>query len=754
MLRKLLSLLLCLLPGTFYAQLSPEEIGQVDSLKTVIELAKNDTVVIKAWKAWDDLIYAFDPELDIILTQKIDSLAGVNLVRKLTEKERQFFLMAKGKAINILGIVAYERGQLESALSQFKESVALRKEAGDSLRVAGGLNNIGSIYHELGNYALAINYYTQSLKIKEENGNHAGVAGTLNNIAIVYEEQEEFSKALEYFMESLRLEEEFGTAENTSAILNNIGIIHKTNGDYDLALEFYERSLSIGQAVNDQFGVALSLSNIGLVYQAKGAYVRALDYHNQALKIRETIADKKGISHTLNNMGDVYAIQGNKKKAIEYSAKALVLAQEVGSLNITRDAAKSLWMQHKESRNYREALNMHELFIAIRDSAKSEENHKEVVRQQLKYTYDKQAAADSIRHSEEQKTVQAEMDKQRAVTDKQEAELAVKRIQQYALFGGVFFLVIFLVFIISRLRKSRQQNAIIRAQKREVDKQRKISEDQRIIAEEQKHIAQAKNKQIVDSINYAKRLQNAILPPLNLMNEKIGEGFVLFQPKDIVSGDFYWMESCAEASDSEGGEATEWVYFAAADCTGHGVPGAMVSVICSNALSKALLEEGHRDTGKLLDRTRALVMDRFGRSEEEIHDGMDISLCALNRETNELRWSGAYNPLWIIRKDGVEIDEVVADKQPIGMYRKPKPFTSHQVKLNAGDTFYIFTDGFTDQFGGENKKKFMSKRLKHLLLEVVHLELDHQKESLASKFKEWMGDLEQLDDVCVIGVRI
>jgi serine phosphatase RsbU (regulator of sigma subunit) len=194
------------------------------------------------------------------------------------------------------------------------------------------------------------------------------------------------------------------------------------------------------------------------------------------------------------------------------------------------------------------------------------------------------------------------------------------------------------------------------------------------------------------------------------------------------------------------------IYFAAADCTGHGVPGALVSVVCSNAISKALLEEGITDTGKILDRTRELVIEKFSKSEENVKDGMDISLCRLDIANKSLQWSGANNPLWIIRNG--ELIEIKPDKQPIGNYAETKPFTSHDMELKTGDTIYVFTDGFQDQFGGERGKKFKASKLKELLLSVQNEKMDDQKIIIDNTFEKWRGNLEQNDDVCVIGVRI
>ena len=275
---------------------------------------------------------------------------------------------------------------------------------------------------------------------------------------------------------------------------------------------------------------------------------------------------------------------------------------------------------------------------------------------------------------------------------------------------------------------------------------------QKVEIEKQKLLVEEKNKEITDSISYAKRLQVAILPPDNYWKKHLPESFVMYQPKDIVSGDFYWMESLSAVDSSPLTENHELILFAAADCTGHGVSGAMVSVVCSNALNRTIKEFGITEPGKILDKTRELVLETFAKSESDIKDGMDISLCSLNTKTNELLWSGANNPLWYIRENN--LNEIKGDKQPIGKTDNPKPFATQKIQLQKGDTIYILTDGYPDQFGGEKGKKFMYRPLKELLLSIHNKSIAEQQEELFQKFTNWKENIEQTDDVLVIGVKI
>lgn len=323
----------------------------------------------------------------------------------------------------------------------------------------------------------------------------------------------------------------------------------------------------------------------------------------------------------------------------------------------------------------------------------------------------------------------------------------------YSLYIVVFILTVYGLIRLS-LYRVRQKNIQLEkivdertqevvVQKVEAEKQRDEAEKQKHIADEQKLIVEEKNKEIVDSINYAKRIQEAIMPSIEELSVALPDGFLLYMPKDVVAGDFFWMEKIDDV-----------VYYAAADCTGHGVPGAMVSVVCSNALTKALHEDGLRETGSLLDRTREIVVEILARSGDEVKDGMDISLCALNLKTNELQWSGANNPLWILRKGTQEIEETKPDKQPIGLFDRATPFTTHNIQLFEGDLIYIFTDGYQDQFGGEKGKKFKPSAVRTLLLANSSLSMNEQRKILFDTIVAWMSEVEQVDDICIMGVRV
>lgn len=307
-------------------------------------------------------------------------------------------------------------------------------------------------------------------------------------------------------------------------------------------------------------------------------------------------------------------------------------------------------------------------------------------------------------------------------------------IETLEFFNPVFICIIFIMFyfVLLYFRNINEAYGLT------IEKQKsKILHDGLLLAE--------KNKEITDSINYAKRIQEAILPPEKTIYDALPGTFILYRPKDIVAGDFYWFEKYDET-----------FFIAAADCTGHGVPGALVSVVCSNALNRSLLESKITDPGKLLDKTREIVLETLSKNNEEVKDGMDISLCKIKKlhekDSWQIEWAGANNPL-IYFSEG-NLYEVNADKQPVGKSTHSRPFTTHRLELKKGDSLFLFTDGFADQFGGPKGKKLKYTNLKKLFHENTGTSPYKLNQKLQETFDQWKGELEQIDDVCIIGITL
>lgn len=261
-------------------------------------------------------------------------------------------------------------------------------------------------------------------------------------------------------------------------------------------------------------------------------------------------------------------------------------------------------------------------------------------------------------------------------------------------------------------------------------------------------IIELKNTEILQSIDYAKRIQKTILPTQKALDACLSEMFVFYRPKDIVAGDFYWLHKNGHK-----------IYFAVCDCTGHGVPGAFVSLICNQALNSAVADFKLQKPGLILDKVNLLVNEAFSMNQhEQINDGMDASLLMFDLEKQSIEWAGANNPLWIVDKtsDAPQLIEIKGNKQPIGKFEFTKPFTNNQLPLLKGNNYYIFSDGYTDQFGGENirtgGKKFSQKRFRELLLSLAKVPMKEQEQHLENTFAKWKLEMEQIDDVLVAGI--
>lgn len=503
--------------------------------------------------------------------------------------------------------------------------------------------------------------------------------------------------------------------------------------------------------IGDWEGVASTYTNIGVTYKLSGNPEEALVNYYKGLKILEELNDTRSISTTLYNIGNLYYEQNKFSEAEPILKKSLAIAQKDGFLSEVQESSKLLSRIYELKGNHKDALTLFKLYISTKDSINNEAALKASIELQTQYEYEKKVAADSVKNMEAEKVYLANLEAEKAISEKHKAENNMRKKQNIYLFIGLGILGLFGFFMFNRFKVTQRQKNII-------DEQKKLVEEQKAETERQHEQLEHVHKEISDSINYAKRLQLAILPSMDDLRTYLNNGFVLFQPKDIVSGDFYWMQPSQDK-----------VLFAAADCTGHGVPGAMVSVVCSNALNRVVKEFGIDEPKDVLNKTRELVIETFARSGKDVKDGMDIAICSL--QGNKLVYAGANNPLWIVRKTknlsdsfkeqrGTEIQDdyslidFKANKQPVGLYEGMEDFDQTTVELYQGDAVYIFTDGFADQFGGDKNKKLMYKPFKKLLIKIQHLPMDEQKEELLKFFHQWRGENEQIDDVCVIGVRI
>jgi tetratricopeptide (TPR) repeat protein len=399
----------------------------------------------------------------------------------------------QANAVNMQGISKSIMGDFEKAIDYYEKGLKIFKEIDYKQGMSNMYGNIGLTYQELGNYAKAIEYQTQSLKLEEELGNKKGIAYSLNNIGNIYHDQNYHEKAIEFYTKGLILSEELNDNTGISNCLVGLGSVYYNQKNFDKALHHFLRGLKISEEHDLKQTMANALGNIGLIYYDQGNYAKALDIQTQCLKIDEELEDKQGVAISLLNIGNIYFKKRDYTKSYDYSSRALVIAKQIGSKNEVKQAALSLFNTLKVTAKYKQALEMHELYVQTKDSMENEENQKEIIRQEYKYNYDKKAATDSIANAKEKEIKDVEI-------AKQQAELKAKRNQQYGLFCGLALVILFAGVIYNRL---------------------KVTQQQKVIIEKQKELVEAKQKEILDSIRYAKRIQDAMLTPQSYIERNL-----------------------------------------------------------------------------------------------------------------------------------------------------------------------------------------------------------------------------------------
>lgn len=621
---------------------------------------------------------------------------------------------------NNLGYMYLRTGESKKAEEAYLKGEKYALHEKDTMSLYRYYNQLAIIHDDHGELAAALDYYFKAIKLAEKQENKWALSVFLMNAGTIYSKLGDKEREEEYMNKSLQLKREVGDVEGEVQLSLNLAGNKIENNDFKEAYNLINNLLSKCKTQE------CKTSTYGGIYAVWGHYYAQQNLLDSAVENYRLSCERFLEAHEYEkytrvapNYAEILRSLGKQKEALRICKEVLVQSRKLNHLNGERLACKCLYKSYEDLGNKAEAYEYYKTYIEIRDSLNSVETAKLAEKKALDHEYEMKQISDSIRIAQERH--------EEALA--YEHKLTIQRSYTYGGIAGALLMVVIAVVSIRAYGAKKKANQELE------DKNTQIT-SQKIILEE-------KNKEITDSISYAKRIQEAILPPKQIVQSWLPSSFILYKPKDIVAGDFYWMETIGDT-----------VFFAAADCTGHGVPGAMVSVVCANALTKGLVEEHITDLGRLLGRTREIVIDQFGRSEEEIKDGMDIAICALNTKTRQLHYAGANNPLWIVRKGADTVEEIKADKQPIGSYTIEKPFTSHQVQLNEGDSIYIFSDGYQDQFGGKNGKKYKSGHMKTFIISLQGKDMQMQRELFNKEFESWRGDMEQIDDVCVIGVRV
>ncbi len=677
-----------------------------------------------------------------------------------------------------LGKICEKKGNSDSALVLMNKALDFRKGIGNKQDIADTYSGIGQLYFNFADYQKSIDCFTKEIEIKESINDPQGLAIAYYNFGRTLTSIGNYQSALEQFQKALKTFEQINHQEGIANSCNGIGMVYENlsqstlavkenESNYNKAHEYYQRTLEIWGKLEYRSDEGKSLQNIANVYSrlatnqfvAKygeawedsliklpskvilNSFEKSIEYYNKSLEIFKDTKDEALISTVDINLGANYSWARDWNRANKYLNEALDLARKLNLPYEKANALFSLGESNYRQKNYtqaevyflecaklsnelemkdnvrycyerlsvlyeqisevQKALTYHKMSVKIKDEIFTEKSQKAITEMQTKYETVKKDLALNLQDS------------------------VIKR-QKLTIIGAVIgaILILLVALLLLRMFKEKQKANQILEEKNELITQQK--------------------KEITDSIRYASRIQRAILPSDEILLKTLPEHFVLYLPRDIVSGDFFWLSKSGEK-----------IVIVAADCTGHGVPGAFMSMLGVSFLYEIVNKEGIMQPASILNFLREHVKHTLSQTgkRDEAKDGMDISLCVFDPNGMKLEWAGAYNPLYLIRKG--ELIEYKADKMPIAIHMNDHlPFTNHEIAIEKGDTFYISSDGYADQFGGEDGRKFMSKKYKEMLLQIWDKPMDEQKELLNKAHLDWKGSHEQVDDILVMGVRV
>ncbi|MFO0358612.1 MAG: tetratricopeptide repeat protein [Sphingobacteriaceae bacterium] len=630
----------------------------------------------------------------------IDSMIAVSK----TQKDTVLF-----KTILKIGNALYNEGNLDSATYYFSKGYNAVQN-NDKFK-CDFLIRLGLVEREKGIYNRSSEYYYEALAIAEKLNLIKQKASIFNGIAVICAIQKDNSKAREFYNKSLELYKQMDFAGGQSSVYNNIGLAYLDEKNFSMALRYFLKALDLNKKLNDDFNSGINSENIGLIYHELKDYKLAYIYYSKALKIWYSRNDDYSCAINLSYIGNTLITEKKFKQAIDTLEKAMNFANKANTISTKKEIAFYLSNAFEGLNDVGNALKYYKMGKSMADSIQNKENTKEITEIQLNYAFNKIKEQDSIKHQME---VQVK-----------ENQLKAEKNYKYIISIVLLIISVLLFFVFKNYKEKKKANELIT---------------------EQKNLVEQKQQEILDSMIYARRIQTALLAHSEFINNNIKEHFMLMKPKDIVSGDFYWAA-----------KKNNKFYLAVCDSTGHGVPGAFMSLLNMGFLSEAVIEKQILEPDKIFNYVRERLISTI--SNEGQQDGFDGVLICIDQsdktsanEKLKITYAAANCSPVVVSKSGISIQS--SDKMPVGKGIRNNLFKLHSIELDRTDTLYLYTDGYADQFGGPKGKKFMYKQLNQLLTNIAEKDLHTQKEILTDTFEKWKGSLEQVDDVLVFGIKI
>jgi len=708
--------------------------NKIDSLQKLTKLSSDSNLV----NVYNELSQEYSKNSKFAEAAQYAQLA-------LDKSEQLNFVKGLAFGYKNLGDANYDLQNYELAITNLKTSIPYFIQLNNRKMQSFCLHLIGMLYRKISDFNQALDYEFKSLKIAEEMSNDIRISRTCNGIGLIYHTIEKYDEAIKYYQRFYDISEKLGDKSDMADALNNLGIVYKEKKNPDKGLDCYLKSMKIYEELNDTAGLARSYHNIGSIYLYQGNTKKAFDFLVKSLDIDLKLNNKDGIAYSYTGIADIYMATKDYKQAIEFKLLALKYSNEK---TLRCHVFDSLSVIYSHLKDFENAYFFHLKYAELKDSLLNEKNDKQLNEIRIRFEVEKKDHENEALRNDK-------LNKETTIRLQKIAGIAITLV----LIAVIGFAVLLFksrkkiktsnellkqknIEINHRNDEIQIKNAILEQQKEEISAQAENLELANTEITSQKDVIEKAHSQITSSINYASRIQTALFPSETELHKFFPDHFLLYLPKNIVSGDFYFVKKIRNL-----------VYFAVADCTGHGVPGAMLCMLGIAYLGEIISLNQNLETNQILDELRnkiKTVLRQTGDIREQ-KDGMDIALCVYNAENSELMYTGANSSI-LIGRNGA-IFEYKSDKQPIGIYINEKPFSKEIISIHPNDTLYLFSDGFTSQFGHQNNEKLKSKRLIDELTSIQYDSLSVQNEKLSNYFQQWRGNEEQTDDVTILSIR-
>ncbi|CAN5535080.1 hypothetical protein BH10BAC1_BH10BAC1_16530 [soil metagenome] len=636
-----------------------------------------------------------------------DSIQLYWVASKLSSKEN------KVKYYHAVGYRFYTSDDYEEARKYYAQALKFAQLTLDKKLIADQLADVGDMYRLQDENTLALKMLLQALYFYKELGETKEISHTLSLIGDLNRCVDQHEDALKYLNEGLELAMKNKFLSDQTFNYSSIGGTYQAMTEYEKAAMAYEKGLKIALEARDTMRIIDFYYSIGDLRLDQNQLEKAIEYLNEGIRLCIIHKDRYYLAYCRIGLSKAFLKQKKMDKSIEEGLTAYKISQEMKVYGLSAEASEILYQAYFAKGDYQNAFKHLKITKDNADSSISSSKIKQQAKLEINFKNSYQEKQDSVLRfaAEKQKDL--------------EYETALQKQKMFATAGiaGLLIVLVIAGMVFRSYKKEKRSSEIINQQKQIVD---------------------SKNKEIVDSINYAKKIQQAIIPSTAEVKNTFPNSFVLLLPKDIVSGDFYWVTKSGQQA-----------FFAVADCTGHGVPGGFMSMLGTALLNEIINEKKIYEPADVLDMLKLKIIMALRQSENanESKDGMDIALIQINLNTNELTFAGANNSLYLLRNQ--KLREFKGDKFPIGFVGKnDKQFSQQKIKLESNDVLYMFTDGYPDQFGGPQGKKFKYKPLEEMLTQIAARPVDEQRHTLLNTHESWKGDLEQVDDICVVGIRI